>query len=77
MNYEWEIFREGLTKHLRVREISYGNIEVTYGHHLVDDEGNTVIENKIQTFYTPREFVDFFGPIVNTLKKDIDNGIGN
>ena len=77
MNYEWEIFREGLTKKLTVKEVAYGNIEVTYGHRLVSDKGEEIIDSKIQTFYTPQEFVDFFGPIVNTLKKDIDNGIGN
>lgn len=74
MNYEWEICRNGFTTHLSVKEVAYNNIEVTYGYRLEDQTLKGEIANKIQTFYSRKEFVDFFEPIVNTLKKEIDNG---
>ena len=78
MNNEWEISRNGFVTQFSVKEVAYGNIEVTYGYRLVDANlKGGIVANKIQTFYTPKEFVEFFGPIVETLKKDIDNGIGN
>ena len=78
MNYEWEISRNGFVTQVAVKEVAYGNVEVTYGYQLVDANlKGGVVANKIQTFYTRKEFVEFFGPIVNTLKKEIDNGIGS
>ena len=77
MNYEWELYREGLTRKVIVKSHPYDNIEVTVSKTLVNDKGEIIISSSLQSFYSRKEFVDFFEPIVNTLKKDIDNGIGN
>lgn len=77
MNLEYEIFREGLTRTINIKSHAYDLIEFTIKQKLVDDKGNEIVNTGNTTFYSSKEFVDFFGPIINELKVRIDNGISN
>jgi hypothetical protein len=40
---------------------------------LTDENGKTIIDSGHTSFFDPREFAEFFGPIVNDLKVRIEN----
>ena len=63
----------------RVQETttSTGTGSVTLAGAVTGYQTFAVIGNGNTTFYSSKEFVDFFGPIINELKVRLDNGISN
>ena len=77
-NKEYEFGRsDGLLKTVIIKEhnmnTSYATIEFTIKNKLTDEHGKTIIDSGHTSFFDPREFNEFFGPIVNDLKVSIEN----
>ena len=73
MNYEYELVRNGLTRKIKVKSHLYDLIELTITQVLVDEQGKEITNNGYTTFYEIKEFYTFFGPMINDMKKEIDN----
>jgi hypothetical protein len=77
MDLEYELYREGLTRTITIKEhsanTSYATIEFTVKNKLVDENGKTIIDGGHTCFFEPREFKEFFVPIINELKVRLDN----
>jgi hypothetical protein len=81
MDLEYELHREGLTRTIKIKQhnskTSYETIEFTIKNTLVDAKGKVVLEGGHTSFFEPREFKEFFEPIINELKVRLDNDIPN
>ena len=68
---------DGLLKTVIVKEhnkgTSYETIEFTIKNKLTDQNGKVIIDSGHTSFFEPREFRDFFEPIINDLKVRFDN----
>jgi hypothetical protein len=81
LNYEAEFFREGLLKTVIIKErntgTSYATIEFTIKNKLTDVDGKVIIDNGHTSFFSPKEFREFFGPIFKHMKERLDNDISD
>jgi hypothetical protein len=78
LNYEGEIYRGGLLRTIKVKEVPYNIIEVTVTTKLTDEATGKVITDSGHTwFFETKEFVEFFTPIINELKVKLENDIPN
>ena len=79
LNYEAEFFREGLLKTVIIKErntgASYATIEFTIKNKLTDVDGKVITETGHTSFFSPKEFREFFGPIFKDMKERLDNDI--
>ena len=74
LNYEAEIYRGGLLRTIKVREMKYDLVEVTFTTKLTDEESGRVITDSGHTwFMDTKEFKEFFTPIINEMKVRLDN----
>jgi len=74
LNYEAEFYRAGLLKTIKVKEHKYDLVEFTITSKLTDEEtGKVIIDSGHTSFFSHREFKDFFGPFFNDLKARLDN----
>jgi hypothetical protein len=74
LNYEAEIYRGGLLRTIKVREMKYDLVEVTFTTKLTDEESGRVITDSGHTwFMDTKEFKQFFTPIINEMKVRLDN----
>ena len=76
MNKTYEIYRDGLMRTIKFKEhnvgTSYETVEFTVHQTLTDDNGKVIVDNGNTYFFTPKEFTEFFMPIVNDLKVSND-----
>jgi hypothetical protein len=79
LNYEAEFYRDGLLKTVVIKEqnkgTSYATIEFTIKNKLTDVNGTVIIDNGHTSFFSPKEFREFFGPIFKDMKERLDNDI--
>ena len=79
LNYEAEFYRDGLLKTVVIKErntgTSYATIEFTIKNKLTDVDGKVIIDNGHTSFFSPKEFREFFGPIFKDMKERLDNDI--
>jgi hypothetical protein len=79
LNYEAEFYREGLLKTVIIKErnkgASYATIEFTIKNKLTDENGKVIIDTGHTSFFSPKEFREFFGPIFKDMKERLDNDI--
>ena len=78
LNRVYEFGRsDGLLKTVIIKEhnvgTSYATIEFTIKNKLTNENGKIIIDNGHTSFFEPREFKDFFGPIINDLKARFDD----
>lgn len=74
LNYEAEIYRGGLLRTIKVREMQYDLIELTVTTKLTDEATGKVITDSGHTwFFETKEFTEFFTPVINELKARLDN----
>lgn len=68
---------DGLLKTVIIKEqnvgTTYETIEFTIKNKLTDENGKTIIDSGHTSFFTHREFKDFFEPIINDMKVRFDN----
>ena len=81
MDLEYELYREGLTRTIKIKDhnvgTSYATVEFTVKNKLVDQNGKVVIDGGNTCFFDPKEFEEFFVPIINELKVRLENDIPN
>jgi hypothetical protein len=77
MNLEYEIHREGLTRTVKIKSHLYDLVEFTIRQKLVSETGIEICNSGHTSFFQTKEFVEFFGPIINEMKVRLDNGIPN
>ena len=77
MDLEYELHREGLTRTIKIKTHSYDLIEFTIKQKLIDDKGKEIINTGHTSFFQTKEFIEFFGPIIDEMKVRLDNGIAN
>jgi hypothetical protein len=78
LNRVYEFGRsDGLLKTVIIKEhninTSYATVEFTIKNKLTDENGKVIIDSGHTSFFEPREFKDFFGPIINDLKARFDD----
>jgi hypothetical protein len=74
LNYEAEFGRGGLLKTIKIKEHKYDLVEFTITSKLTDEEtGKVIVDSGHTSFFSHREFKDFFGPIFNDMKVRLDN----
>jgi len=65
---EYEFFKAGLLKKVVIKEHQYDLVEFTIYQKLTDENGKVIIDSKQESYFTSREFKEFFAPLVNDLK---------
>jgi hypothetical protein len=79
LNYEAEFYRDGLLKTVTIKErnkgASYETIEFTIRNKLTDVDGKVIIDSGHTSFFSPKEFKEFFGPIFKHMTERLDNDI--
>jgi hypothetical protein len=64
MDLEYELYREGLTRTIKIKDhnvgTSYATVEFTVKNKLVDQNGKVVIDGGHTCFLIPKEFKEFF-----------------
>ena len=77
MDLEYEIHREGLTRTVKIKSHAYDLIEFTIRQKLITETGKELCNSGHTSFFETKEFVEFFGPIINEMKVRLDNGTTN
>lgn len=70
---EYEFFKEGLHKKIVIKDHLYDLVEFTIHQKLIDENGKVLIDSKQDSYFTNREFKEFFTPLVNDLKVRFEN----
>ncbi len=73
MDNTYEIGRGGALTTIKIKDHSYDVVEFTITKYLADERGNEIVNSGYTTFFSNKEFADFFTPIVNDLKARFDN----
>ena len=74
LNYESEFYRNGLLKTVKIKEHAYDLVEFTITSKLTDEStGKVIVDTGHTSFFSVREFKEFFGPIFNDMKVRLDN----
>lgn len=72
MDKTYELYRDGLMRTIKFKRhnvgTSYETIEFTTHQTLRDDSGKVIVDNGHTYFFEPREFKEFFTPIIDDLK---------
>ena len=77
MDLEYELYRAGLTRTIKIKSHAYDLIEFTIKQKLVNEQGKEIANNGHTSFFETKEFFEFFAPIINEMKVRLDNGIPN
>lgn len=74
LNFQTELYRDGLHKTILVKELPYDIIEFTITQKLTDTQtGKVITDTGYTTFYSSKEFKDFLEPLLNELKERFAN----
>jgi hypothetical protein len=72
MNIDIEISRPDLHRSVTVKSIPYDLVEFTIKQKCFGDDGKIITDSGYTTFYSTKEFKDFFQPLINELKARFD-----
>lgn len=73
MDKSYEIGRGGGVTTVRIKDHSYDVVEFTIKKYLEDEKGRTIVDSGYTTFFSTKEFAEFFGMITNDLRERFDN----
>ena len=73
MDNTYELGRNGGLTTIKIKDHSYDVVEFSITKYLVDEKGTEIVNSGYTTFFSNKEFTEFFTPIVNDLKARIDN----
>ena len=73
MDRTYEIGRSGGLTTVKIKDHAYDVVEFTIRKYLQDENGREIVNSGYTTFFSNREFLEFFTPIVNDLKARFDN----
>ena len=77
MNKEYEFFREGLYKTVKIKEHAYDIIEFSITQKVTNESGKVLIDSGHTSFFSTEEFKQFFTPVVNDMKVMLENDNSN
>lgn len=72
MNIDIEISRPDLYRSIKVKSLPYDLVEFTIKQKCFADDGKVITDSGYTTFYSTKEFKDFFQPLINELKVKFD-----
>jgi hypothetical protein len=73
MDKTYEIFRGGSLTTFKIKDHNYDVVEFTITKAVKDDDGKEIVNSGYTTFFSGKEFRDFFEPIINDMKVRFDN----
>jgi hypothetical protein len=73
MDNTYEIGRGGGLTTIKIKDHPYDVVEFTITKYLKDERGTEIVNSGYTTFFSNKEFNEFFTPIVNDLKARLDN----
>lgn len=73
MDNTYEIGRGGGLTTIKIKDHPYDVVEFTITKYLKDECGTEIVNSGYTTFFSNKEFNEFFTPIVNDLKVRLDN----
>jgi lantibiotic modifying enzyme len=74
LDYEGEFYRGGLLKTIKIKEHKYDLVEFTITSKLTDEvTGKVITDNGHTSFYSTKEFKEFFLPMINEMKARLEN----
>jgi hypothetical protein len=73
MDNTYEIGRGGGLTTIKIKDHPYDVVEFSITKYLVDEKGTEIVNSGYTTFFSNKEFTEFFTPIVNDLKARLDN----
>lgn len=73
MDKTYEIVRGGGLTSFKIKDHAYDTVEFTVKRYLEDEKGKPMIDSHYTCFFSNKDFVEFFAPIVNDLKVRIEN----
>jgi hypothetical protein len=68
MDKTYQLGRGGGLTTVKIKDHAYDVVEFTITKYLQDDKGREIVNSGYTTFFSSREFLEFFTPIVNDLK---------
>jgi len=68
MDKTYQLGRGGGLTTIKIKDHAYDVVEFTITKYLQDDKGREIVNSGYTTFFSSREFLEFFTPIVNDLK---------
>jgi hypothetical protein len=77
MDNTYEIGRGGGLTTIKIKDHSYDVVEFTITKYLKDERGVEIVNSGYTTFFSNKEFAEFFTPIVNDLKVRLNDDISN
>lgn len=77
MNKEYEFFREGLYKTVKIKEHAYDIVEFSITQKVTNESGKVLIDSGHTSFFSTGEFKQFFTPIINDMKVMLENDNSN
>jgi hypothetical protein len=73
MDNTYEIGRGGGLTTVKIKDHPYDVVEFSITKYLADEKGTEIVNSGYTTFFSNKEFTEFFTPIVNDLKARLDN----
>jgi expansin (peptidoglycan-binding protein) len=73
MDNTYEIGRGGSLSTITIKDHQYDVVEFTITKYFKDEKGVELTNSGYTTFFSSKEFTEFFTPIVNDLKARLDN----
>jgi len=73
MDKTYELFKNGLLTTIKVKDHAYDLVEFTIKKNLTDTDGTVVVDSGYTTFFSNREFAEFWKPIIDDMKVRIEN----
>lgn len=73
MNSTYEFNHESGLTVVNIKDHHYGIVEFTIVKHLDNKVSKKPMSSKCTTFFTKKEFKEFFTPLINDLKVRFDN----
>lgn len=77
MDNTYEIGRGGGLTTVKIKDHAYDVVEFTIKKYLQDEQGKEIVNSGYTTFFSQREFKEFFTPIANDLKVRFENEQGS
>ena len=73
MDKTYEIGRGGGITTIKIKDLPYDVVEFTITKYLKDEDNKEIVNTGYTTFFSKKEFKDFFEPIINDMKVKFDN----
>ena len=73
MDNTYEIGKAGGLTTIKIKDHKYDMVEFSVTKYFKDEKGDELVNSGYTTFFSNKEFLEFFVPIVNDLKVRFEN----